>query len=379
MGFLRTQRLCLYLIGFSFKKDESRVIQLYSLLSWISILIIIIPETHFVIENLTDIPLATDALCTQFTSMLSLMKIATLYFKKDTFYRIIDQLDDMWRKSSKSDRLILEEGNTIDKRLTMVYLVSSMLVAVLYLLFPIVKGMYDLFTTGAAEWIMPMRSIFIYDILGSPNYELTYLWFVQCTGLAVFGSVGVDCLFYGSSLNISSHFKIIQKKARNIKFDQLMVKRNARYTTNRVATEEFFDLIKQHQKILNICDEFETMYSTILFVQFLTTSAQLCVIAFQLTLPNQQLIMMATFVLFLSAICFQLFTYCHAGSQLTAESLAVAEAIYDSNWSEATPLIRKLIAFFLMRSQKSVIISSGFYVANLETYNAVCEQSTSVS
>lgn len=29
--------------------------------------------------------------------------------------------------------------------------------------------------------------------------------------------------------------------------------------------------------------------------------------------------MIATYVLFLSAICFQLFTYCHAGSQLTAE------------------------------------------------------------
>lgn len=125
----------------------------------------------------------------------------------------------------------------------------------------------------------------MYDDSVSPNYELTYLWFVQCTYLAVFGSVGVDCLFYGSSMNISAHFKIIQTKARHIQFDQLRAKNKAR-CSHQCAKGEFFDLIKYHQQMLNICEEFENMYSTILFAQFLVTSAQLCVIAFQLTLVS---------------------------------------------------------------------------------------------
>lgn len=127
----------------------------------------------------------------------------------------------------------------------------------------------------------------MYDIATSPNYELTYLWFVQCTSLAVCGSVGVDCLFYGSLLNISSHFKIIQKKVRNMKFDQVMTKQKAcRSSSERIATNEFFDLIDYHRKISNICEEFKNMYSPVLFAQFLVTSAQLCVIAFQLTLVS---------------------------------------------------------------------------------------------
>lgn len=100
--------------------------------------------------------------------------------------------------------------------------------------------------------------------------------------------------------------------------------------------------------------------------------------------------MMTIFMLFLLAICFQLFTYCHAGSQLADEvclflilckqslrhifqqqSAAVADAIYDSYWYKATPSTQKLIGFFLKRSQKSVIISSGFYVASLETFKSV--------
>lgn len=99
MEFLRIQRLCLNSIGYSFKMNESRLRKLYSLLSWVSLLIIVIPELHFVIENITDIPLATDALCTLLTSILSLSKVITMYFNKEKFYHIIQQLDKMWIKS----------------------------------------------------------------------------------------------------------------------------------------------------------------------------------------------------------------------------------------------------------------------------------------
>lgn len=99
MKFLRIQRLCLKSIGYSFKQNENLLHRLYSLLSLISVLAIVIPELHFVIENISDIPLATDALCTLLTTFLSFLKILTMYSKKDIFYNVINQLDDMWLKS----------------------------------------------------------------------------------------------------------------------------------------------------------------------------------------------------------------------------------------------------------------------------------------
>lgn len=126
----------------------------------------------------------------------------------------------------------------------------------------------------------------MYDITVSPNYEMTYLWFVQCTYLAAIGSVGVDCLFYGSSFNISSHFQIIQKKIRNTTFDQFTIQQET-HSGKRIIAEEIFEIIKYHQKVLNICDEFQYLYSAVLFTQFTVTSVQLCVIAFQLTLVSR--------------------------------------------------------------------------------------------
>lgn len=132
---------------------------------------------------------------------------------------------------------------------------------------------------------MTLKTSFMYDILVSPNYEITYLWFVQCTYLAAIGSVGMDCLFYGSSFNISSHFQIIQQKIRNMNFGRVVVQHESRIGTN-VVTEEFKDIIKYHQKVLDICEKFENLYSAVLFMQFMVTSVQLCVIAFQLTLVS---------------------------------------------------------------------------------------------
>lgn len=130
-----------------------------------------------------------------------------------------------------------------------------------------------------------IKNSFLYDISESPAYELTYLWFVQCTYLAAVGSVGIDCLFYGSSFNISSHFQIIQKKIRKTTFEEFIVHPATRVTKS-VVSKEFRDIIKYHQKVLDICKEFENLYSAVLFIQFLITSVQLCVIAFQLTLVS---------------------------------------------------------------------------------------------
>lgn len=110
------------------------------------------------------------------------------------------------------------------------------------------------------------------------------MWFAQCTYLAAVGSVGVDCLFYGSAFNISSHFQIIQKKLQNMKFDEIIA--NGSHKGKTVVTEGFRNLVQYHQKVLEICDEFSKLYSAVLFTQFLVTSVQLCVIAFQLTLVS---------------------------------------------------------------------------------------------
>lgn len=53
------------------------------------------------------------------------------------------------------------------------------------------------------------------------------------------------------------------------------------------------------------------------------------------------------------------------------QSAAVGDAIYCSNWYEATPKTRKLLLFCIKRAQIPVNTKVGIMVASLPTFRAV--------
>lgn len=105
--------------------------------------------------------------------------------------------------------------------------------------------------------------------------------------------------------------------------------------------------------------------------------------------PGQDILSIILFGIFLLAILFQCFVYCYGGAQLTFEvslfhymcmtrnnyihykSWAVADAIYESKWYKTKASTRRTICFFLMRSQKCIGITAGFFDASLVTFSSV--------
>lgn len=53
------------------------------------------------------------------------------------------------------------------------------------------------------------------------------------------------------------------------------------------------------------------------------------------------------------------------------QSFEVSNAIYGSMWYEGSIEVEKFIGFVLMRAQKSFVVYSGFYEANLNTFSSV--------
>lgn len=102
------------------------------------------------------------------------------------------------------------------------------------------------------------------------------------------------------------------------------------------------------------------------------------------------------FAVFLWAICYECFVYCHAGTKLLTEvgnhlfafihiagcslgylarwrqSLAVSDAIYASRWYEAQGAdARQCVEFFMARSQQGVAMHGIFFEATLVTFSSV--------
>ncbi|KAL9699254.1 hypothetical protein quinque_002695 [Culex quinquefasciatus] len=81
--------------------------------------------------------------------------------------------------------------------------------------------------------------------------------------------------------------------------------------------------------------------------------------------------LMLLYITYITAIVIQIFFFSYYGSQLLYESAAVGDAIYCSNWYEATPKTRKLLLFCIKRAQVPVNTKVGIMVASLPTFRAV--------
>lgn len=100
---------------------------------------------------------------------------------------------------------------------------------------------------------------------------------MQATFLSAFGATGIDSLFYASAFNLSGHFEVIQSKIINFKYE------TDRFTSKALC-KEFDVLIRYHRQIIEMCEMLQSAYKPIVFMHFLISSLQICVIAYQLTL-----------------------------------------------------------------------------------------------
>lgn len=59
--------------------------------------------------------------------------------------------------------------------------------------------------------------------------------------------------------------------------------------------------------------------------------------------------------------------FLHANN-LTYESVALADTIYDLNWYEQSESFKKCILLFMIRSQKPIQLKAGIYPLTLSTF-----------
>lgn len=95
-------------------------------------------------------------------------------------------------------------------------------------------------------------------------------------------SMGVDVVFYGCAFNCTAHLRIIQKNMTE------MIYESKREDCDKMAlTNEFRANLKQHSKVLDITKILNDIFYPVILAQFLLSSLQLCVIAYQLTMVSK--------------------------------------------------------------------------------------------
>lgn len=151
---------------------------------------------------------------------------------------------------------------------------------------------------------------------------------------------------FGSCLNICAHFGILRES-----FDGVKAK-----------------FIKRHQTLIEVTENLKHLVKPIVFAQFLISSINLCVLAFQIVALDSISTKIIT-IPFLLSIIIQLFIYSYGGQLIMEKSSMVADHFYQND---------KDFIIIIARAQKPIIVDAAFYKATLSTFDAIISSTASM-
>lgn len=154
-------------------------------------------------------------------------------------------------------------------------------------------------------------------------------------------------LFCSYTLNLSSHFQILQEIANDTEFE---------------------DFIIYHRKVIELTKKLSKIYRPIIFVEYSSIAISLCFTGFQILMLNDfvQIILATTNSL---ASLFDVFIYAY-GAQKILDSASGVFDCFEKN--------DKRYLMSIMVSQKKLIFDTGIFSSSLMTLSAMLSRASSI-
>ncbi|XP_055529448.1 odorant receptor 45a-like [Wyeomyia smithii] len=251
---------------------------------------------------------------------------------------------------------IIEESIKIDQYLATAFLSSTITTASLFVVAAFGRGLYNSIFNESSHWPLPLSLSFPFDTSHPVVFVILFIWSSAAMYMVAFASVSSDAAFAGIASNLAAHFQCIKLRFVDRSFSN--------------EDESLKKLIKYHASTLHLSQKLMASFRVIIFQNLLVASVLLCALGFQLVMFLGSSIMFI-YLAFVSAIVIQITFFAYFGSLLYHESTSIADAIYCSNWYEASPKTRRILLQCIMRAQLPVNTKAGFMVASLPTMRAI--------
>ncbi|KAM7344949.1 odorant receptor 10-like isoform 2-T2 [Cochliomyia hominivorax] len=226
--------------------------------------------------------------------------------------------------------------------------------------FSLTFGSFGAFLTALVPLVLSHRShpyavtIIGLDVLKSPLYEIIYMVqccvvmpFIVCSYIP-FTNLFISWLLFGINILHVLRNKFKRLPSANDS-DQLNILK---------------ELIKYHKRIIRFGQTLEDLVSFVCLVELVLFTMMLCVLLV--------CVLLITTVVYIVCILYALFiSYWHA-NEFSSESLKISNAVYNIDWTNSSPEVRKCVLILLVRSQTSLKISAGgMYPMTLEAFQAL--------
>ncbi|XP_070508199.1 odorant receptor 45a-like [Chironomus tepperi] len=194
---------------------------------------------------------------------------------------------------------------------------------------------------------LPLNATYFIEYKYFPLYPILYLSQGYNSILSGMQNVIVDTFFFGSCINICAHFEIL------------------RHIINDVKVKEF---VEYHQKVLDLAEKINEIFSIVIFQEYLILSLIFCVIGFQVVI-SEDLIHSVPMMFHGTAALINLLIYSYGGERIMDHANRVCVDCYK---------VKKDYLIIMMRTKHEYKVKSMMYHASLPTFSLIMGRTMSM-
>ncbi|KAJ4432497.1 hypothetical protein ANN_21117 [Periplaneta americana] len=332
------------------------------------------------------------------------------------------------------------------------------------------------FTEHAGSMDLPLKAWFPYDVQQPMNYLWTFGFQLIIVAVGPMINIGTDTFITGLIIHACGELRILKKSIRNLeqralqllledrkpqvgqkmKLSKLPLLEDVNPVSERIRNDNsgiqerlgndrmpiytkaelqpklyhaLVECTQHHQQVLMFVSELENMFSSMMFIQFLSISVRICLIIFHITtasiclniayctshyklnnwchtdykyflavcfkritvqffimlpiiflivgivyrvISDDRGLVQVTYIQILCVSFLQGLPFCLYGSELTWQSECVGRVLYETPWVENTLRFRRSLVVMVTRAQTTLQLTGGkIYVMSLETFQTV--------
>ncbi|XP_032662641.1 odorant receptor 46a-like [Odontomachus brunneus] len=303
----------------------------------------------------------TEVLFLTSTFVTLCLKYANFLLRRDQLSTLLECLRvKMCQPRNFKERLIIEAHSRKAKWSTLSFLIISHATGLGLIITPALEAV-----TG--ERVLPLKSYIPYSITRLLPYAATYLQQAAAIFYAIMLNVSFDSLVYGLTIHACGQIELICRRLT----DDLV-------TSEKRSNTSIEECVKHHVLVYAFVKGVETLFIWTVTILFFFSLIIFCTSIFLITKTKLFSAEFFSLLLYFSGIMLQIFFYCWYGNELELKSRRIANAIYFSDWTMATPRERRSLVLIMINSQKGFVFSyHGLFTLCLDTFTWIFKTSYS--
>uniref|UniRef100_A0A1A9WXT5 Odorant receptor n=1 Tax=Glossina brevipalpis TaxID=37001 RepID=A0A1A9WXT5_9MUSC len=287
-----------------------------------------------------DMQTALDALCPMLSSIMSLIKISFIWWYRKEYKHIIEEVRRLTEAQSSMKKMrIKRKFFTIATRLNALVLLLGTFTGTAYTVRLIINNMMLYLNQESIIYETPFKMMFPQPLLAMPLYPLTCALSHWHGYITVAAFAGADGFFLGFCFYFATLLKALQEDLIDtLAINASLPAKNAQATHSEAdVISDLIDIIKRHNEISQLMQEFSSVMVGITLSHFITSSLIIGTSIIELLLSEE---------LTLKAYC--------------------------SQWYGYSVRLQKMILLIIIRSQRTITVKIPFITPALPTLTAVC-------